>query len=222
MTESKKPPIGAVITGCSSGIGKATEIELRNRGVRTYGISRRTGVDVRDEQQVHLFYDALPDPAPQLLVTCAGIIAPEAFPASVSSWRRVIDVNVMGVLIVVREHVTRLIDAGLPGRVVLLGSPSGRRPSMSNLAYGVSKAAVHALGIGLARGLEARDIKVYTLCPSHVDTPMLRSRGFDDLDVLDLLQPEDVAKEIAQLLLEENFLDGQPIFMSRMVIAKQQ
>jgi NAD(P)-dependent dehydrogenase (short-subunit alcohol dehydrogenase family) len=217
------PPLRAVVTGGSSGIGLATVKALRARGVDTYDFSRSTGVDVRDDVAVANAYDDLEGVA-QFLVASAGIIAPgPKFPeANLDSWYDVMETNVMGVVIAVGAHVRRLQEARLPGKIVLLGSPSGKRPSMENLAYGTSKAAVSALGIGLARGLEVDGIKVYIVCPSHVDTPMLRHRGFDDLDAHKLLTAQSVAEEIAYLLLEPNNLDGQVLYSGGEVRMKQE
>lgn len=213
----------AVVTGGSSGIGAAISHLFRSSGITVHDLSRRTtGIDVRDVRAVKRAYDGFV-PAPEILVTCAGIIDPSLFPdIDVSGWRRVIDTNLTGTFIVVREHARRLIEAGRPGKIMLMGSPSGRRPSLENLAYGASKAAVAALGIGLARGLEPHGIKVYILCPSHVDTPMLRARGFSDLEDLPLMEAQEVADEAVRLLLRPNHMDGQPIYISRMVVAKQQ
>jgi len=213
----------AVVTGGSSGIGRATVLELAHRGVWVYDLSRHTGVDVRDAATVQSAYDLMTEP-PELLVASAGIIAPHhvEFPYNEDAeWDDVMATNVRGAYIVAKEHARRLIEAGRPGKILLLGSPSGRRPSLPNLAYGVSKAAVHALGLGLAQGLEPHGIKVYVLSPSHVDTPMLRSRGFNDLDDHALLTAEATAVQIANLLLEPNSLDGQVIYMGREVTMKQ-
>lgn len=214
----------AVVTGGSSGIGHAIIGRLRRYSVVVHDFSRRTtGIDVTDEARVAEAYDALPC-VPRYLAACAGIIDPVLpFPTTpVRNWRNVIDVNLTGTYIVAREHARRLIKEGMTGTIALFGSPSGRRPSLQNLAYGVSKAAVLALGTGLARGLEEHGIRVYTICPSHVDTPMMRSRGFD-LDGVDMLSPGEVAAEVVRLLVSKNdFLDGQPLYMSRMVTAKQQ
>ncbi len=210
-----------VITGASSGIGLAVADELEQQGLQVHRFSRRTGVDVTDPDTLTQAYNELRE-EPRFLVCSAGISEPGTFPdVPVMSWRRVMDTNLTGTYIAVREHTQRLIDAGKTGAVVLIGSPSGRRPSLDNLAYGVSKAAIVAMGIGLAKGLEPHGIKVHMLCPSHVDTPMLRLRGFPDLNHLALLQPQEVAREVARLLLTDTFTDGQPIYMSRMVAAKQ-
>ena len=216
--------VAAVVTGGSSGIGRAISEALLERGVLVHDMSRSTtGIDVTDPAQVSEAYDSFGEP-PGLLVACAGIIAPALFPedASVQDWRRVLDVNLTGTFIVALEHVQRLVRADRPGRIMVMGSPSGRRPSLKNLAYGVSKAAVLALGLGLARGLEPHGIRTYVLCPSHVDTPMLRARGFTDIEELSLLDAHELAAEAARLLLDDNHLDGQPIYVSRMVTAKQQ
>jgi NAD(P)-dependent dehydrogenase (short-subunit alcohol dehydrogenase family) len=196
--------------------------ELAYEGLDSVDFSRSNGIDVCNSVSVARAY-SLFRPPPPFLVVSAGIIAPgHPFPrAPLDEWKNVLDVNVTGAFIVASEHARRLQSENLPGRIVLLGSPSGRRPSMDNLAYGVSKAAVAALGIGLAQGLEQYGIKVYTLCPSHVDTPMLRARGFDDLGNRKLLQAAEVAREIVRLLLDDQYLDGQPIYMGGEVEMKQ-
>ncbi len=213
----------AVVTGSSSGIGAAICTALTQRGLTLERISRTAGVDVTDIKDVQDRYDRMDGPVPGILVAAAGIQMPRSFPdVHYDEFRRVMDVNVFGSFIVAQEHARRLIDAGLPGKIMLFGSPSGRRPSLENLSYGVSKAAVTAMGLGLARGLEKHGIKVYIMCPSHVDTPMLRGRGFDDLDNLPLMTGHDFADEAVKLLLETNTLDGQPLYFSHMVVAKQQ
>lgn len=214
--------ISAVITGASSGIGKAVADKFTTYRIPVLDISTTTlGVDVTDEAAVRRAYSGFYS-APELLVANAGISVPmNMFSGDIETWRRVIDVNVTGAFIVAREHAARLIAAKKSGRIMFLGSPSGRRPSFDNMSYGVSKAALQALGLGMARSLEMHDIKVYVLCPSHVDTPMLRSR-FNDLDESQLMNVNEIANEVAHLMLDANSLDGQPIYVSKMVVAKQQ
>ncbi len=212
----------AVVTGSSSGIGAAISAALTRRGFGVERISRTSGVDVTDVKEVKGRYERMGDPTPEILVAAAGIQMPCSFPnVPYDEFRRVMDVNVAGTFIVAQEHARRLIAANRPGKIMLFGSPSGRRPSLENLSYGVSKAAVLAMGLGLARGLESHGIKVYIMCPSHVDTPMLRGRGFD-LNIVPLMKDSEFAEEAVQLLILDNTLDGQPLYFSRMVTAKQQ
>ncbi len=213
----------AVVTGESSGIGRAIAANLVNRGIVVAGMSRTSGTDVTNADAVRCKYEELGDPSPEILVAAAGIQMPRSFPdVHYDEFRRVLDVNIAGTFIVAQEHAKRLISQKRHGKIMVFGSPSGRRPSMGNMSYGISKAAVEAMGIGLARGLEQHGIQVYIMCPSHVDTPMLRGRGFDDLDNLPLLKAHDFAAEAVKLLLDTNTLDGQPLYFSHMVEAKQQ
>lgn len=211
----------AVVTGASSGIGAAIKQRLRVRGLRVHNLCRSTGVDVTNADAVRRAYNRL-DPYPTLLVANAGIIHPAPFlELAVADWRRVLDVNLTGAFIVAQEHARRLIPTGRPGAMVFIGSSSGRRPSIGHLPYGVAKAGLEALGLALARGLEEYGIRVYVLCPSYVDTPMLRARWGDDLAGRELLQPGDVAAEVERLLLAPNHLDGQTLYLGPDVAGKQ-
>lgn len=213
-----------VITGASSGIGAAVRASCETRGVVVHDLSRRTtGIDVTDEPAVRAAYDAWRDDPPAWLLASAGISeAVDLFDDDVAHWRRVIDVHVTGAFIVAREHARRLIAAGRPGTIVLVGSPSARRPSRENLSYGVAKAAVAALGLGLARTLEPCAIRVYVIAPSHVDTPLLRRRHGATLDDRDLLPADRCAETIARFFFESDDLDGQVIYLGRRVAMKQQ
>ncbi len=211
-----------VVTGESSGIGQAVTRQLQEAGLSVYGMSRTSGVDITDAKSVESRYDQIGSPPPAILVASAGILVPQTFPhVEYDSWREVLDTNITGVFIPVQEHARRLIHAKMPGKIVLISSSSGRLPSMDNIAYGVSKAAVTALGLGLAQGLAAHDIQVYVVCPSHVDTPMFRKRGLTNVDDELIMSAGELAKEIVHLILTDNTLDGQPLYMTRLITEKR-
>ncbi len=212
----------AVITGESSGIGQAVTRQLQEAGLSVYGMSRTSGVDITDAKAVEAHYDQIGSPPPQILVASAGILVPQTFPyVEYDNWREVLDTNVTGVFIAVQEHARRLIHAKMPGKIVLVSSTSGRLPSMDNIAYGVSKAAVTALGLGLAQGLAAHGIQVYVVCTSHVDTPMFRKRDLTNVADGSVMSADSLAAEIVYLILTDNTLDGQALYMTRLITEKR-
>lgn len=213
-----------VVTGGSSGIGLAVVTRLRETtDLAVIDVSRTTGHDVRNAHDIQRVYDGFGGEPPRFLVASAGIISPDSWlDMTEFEFDDVMSTNVTGAFIVAREHAKRLIAADRGGAIVFFGSPSARRPSGGNLAYGTSKAAVEAMGLGLARELEPHRIKVFILRPDHIDTPMLRSRGFNHLDDYPLLSAEYIADEVVRMLLTDSHLDGQVVNIGGSVLGKQQ
>src|SRR5262249_1162776 len=94
-------------------------------------------------------------------------------------WRRLMDVNVMGVLNGVRRIGRTMIDEGRPGAIVNTGSKQGITSPPGNTAYNVSKAAVKSLTEGLAhslRNLPGCHITAHLLIPGFTYTGDLAKR----------------------------------------------
>ncbi|RNE64026.1 SDR family oxidoreductase [Cryobacterium tepidiphilum] len=188
-----------VITGASSGIGRATALHFAADGDCVVLASRRRdaleevagqceelGVpalvvptDVTDADAV----DALAAAAVarfgriDVWVNAAGVsVFAEFVQVPLDDFRRVIDVNLMGYVYGSRAA---LIHMGLQGRGVLVNVASvlGEVPQPYTAAYGMSKAAVRALGVTLRSELQLRGLKhvhVSTVLPATIDTPFFR------------------------------------------------
>ncbi|HJT95018.1 MAG TPA: SDR family oxidoreductase, partial [Mycobacterium sp.] len=117
-------------------------------------------------------------------------------------FRRVLDVNVIGVFHTVKRSLPHLASSTNPS-ITLVGSDSGFVAAKGMLAYNASKGALVQLTRALSLELfEDHGIRVNSVCPSIVDTPMARRgmgvENFDDAD-FPVNAAADVAWSIAYL-----------------------
>lgn len=177
-----------LVTGAASGIGCATAELFVAEGAQlalldanapaVHEVAQRIGArgfaaDVADETAVT---NAVNEAAQALggldgLVNAAGIFRFTPLANSDSShWRRVLDVNVMGTVLVSRAALPSLQRA-TSATIVNISSIAGLRPSARSAAYAASKAAVIALTRALSSEL-GPNIRVNCVCPGTVGTPM--------------------------------------------------
>jgi NADP-dependent 3-hydroxy acid dehydrogenase YdfG len=183
-----------LVTGASSGIGEATARAIAAAGGRVALLARRAdqleelaeeldGVavpaDVTDPQATRA---AIERSAEQLdgldgLVNAAGLAEPgTVVDGDPASWRRMFDVNVLGLLHATQAAVPHLRAAGR-GDVVNLSSMSGRRVGSVEMAiYAASKAAVHTISEGMRRELQPDRVRVAVIAPGLVDTPIFEGQ----------------------------------------------
>lgn len=194
----------ALVTGAASGIGRATALALAAEGVRVAVLDRDAAAlqetadgcrdavalvaDLTDEQQVREAVDTAVAELGRLdaVVCCAGISGPVGRgieQTSLAEWNAVLAVNVTGAFLVLR-HALPALRAADAASVVLLGSDSALVASPGMVPYGTSKAALVQFGRALSVDLAGTGIRVNTVAPSIVDTPMSRgdlgATAFDD------------------------------------------
>jgi NAD(P)-dependent dehydrogenase (short-subunit alcohol dehydrogenase family) len=168
----------AVVTGSSSGIGRATALRLERDGWRVIGLDRAPSPDARETRIVDLADRAalareaadIAAAAPAAFVHCAGVLRTAALGRLAlgdgeAMWR----VHV--------EAAAAIADALAPampdgGRIVLVGSRAADGIGGRSL-YGASKAALAALARAWGAELIARGITVNVVAPAATDTPML-------------------------------------------------
>jgi NADP-dependent 3-hydroxy acid dehydrogenase YdfG len=107
------------------------------------------------------------------------------------SWRRMVDVNILGLAHTLRATLAHVKAA--QGHVLLTGSIAGRRV-ISGSMYGATKWAVSAIGYNLREELRGTGVRVTLIEPGMVDTPF-----FDD-EKPDALRPEDIARSVLYAL----------------------
>lgn len=193
-----------LVTGASSGIGRATAVAAAAAGARVALLARShevleelatevgavaTPADVTDPEAVRRAVAAAAEQLAGLdgVVNAAGVARPgPVATTSPSDWQLMLDVNVQGLLQVTQAALPHLVAAGRAD-VVNVSSMSGRRVGSPEMGvYAATKAAVHALSEGLRRELAGDGVRVSVLAPGHVSTGI-----FDD-------QAADAARRLAR------------------------
>jgi sorbitol-6-phosphate 2-dehydrogenase len=165
----------ALVTGAARGIGAATVERFRTEGAAVCGADL-SGTDlvcdVTDEAAVARVFDAASEQLGGLdvLVANAGIVHTSLLAdESLADFRRVLDVNLVGVFLCMREAARRFGEGG----VILATASQAGRHGYGNLAsYCASKFGVVALTESLAKELAPRGIRVACVAPAIVDTPL--------------------------------------------------
>jgi NADP-dependent 3-hydroxy acid dehydrogenase YdfG len=181
----------AVVTGASSGIGEATVRALSGAGAAVALGARRTdrlqevadsldgpalvrAVDVSDEEQARAFVEAASQELGGLhiLVNNAGVmlLGPVAA-ADTDEWRRMISVNLLGLLYCTHAALP-LIERSGGGDIVNVSSVAGRRADAGAAVYNMTKFGVHAFSEALRQEALHAGIRVTTVAPGFVDTEL--------------------------------------------------
>lgn len=206
----------ALVTGAAGGIGRAVAHALAAEGVRVALLDRSAEglaetaatcpgsvpvvADVTDETAVGA---AVADAVAALgalhtVVCCAGISGPVGSgidETSLAEWQAVFAVNVTGAFLVLRAALPALREAPAAS-VVLVASDSAVVASPGMAPYCASKAALVQFGRALSVDLAGDDVRVTTVSPSIVDTPMSRGDLGDEAFAAPAF-PVQSAEEIA-------------------------
>ncbi|HEV2292581.1 MAG TPA: SDR family NAD(P)-dependent oxidoreductase [Tepidisphaeraceae bacterium] len=162
------------------------------------------GIDLTNESAVVSFYAALPALYASVHAAGAFDMAPIA-EASLESFRRMLEVNVVTCFLCCREAVRKIRATGASdgGRIVNVGSKPALVPTGGMSGYAAAKAAVAALTLGLSEELAAERIWVNAVIPSTMDTPPNR-RAMPKADFDKWPKVEEVAATVAFLASPQN------------------
>lgn len=155
----------------------ATVDDLLETGQRVEALGRRVvtaKVDVRDFAQLSLAVDSAVVELGRLDIVCAnaGIISlGRAWELSEQEWQDVVDVNQTGVWHTVKASVPHLLDRG--GSIVITSSLAGMQGQRNAIAYIATKHAIIGMMKALANELAPYSIRVNSVNPTNVATPML-------------------------------------------------
>ena len=213
------PPLVAVVTGGSSGIGAAIARELATRSWTVVLLARREdrlralaeeiggeyeGCDVSDRQAVDAVAARLRErhPALKLLVNNAGIPGRANFlDGDPERIEQVVRTNYLGSVWCLRAFLPAL-EADAPSHVVNVVSVAGTVAHPPSGPYAASKHAQLAFSRIMSSALRKRGISVHTVNPGFVET-----EGFPQRSVLSnallrraVIEPEDIARHVVKLL----------------------
>jgi NAD(P)-dependent dehydrogenase (short-subunit alcohol dehydrogenase family) len=234
----------AVVTGAASGLGAATAAALAKRGASVLGldlvasIERATAspgitlvpADVTAEAPVRDALAQLGDAPLRIAVNCAGIAPPGRIlsrtgPHDLDLFHAVLKVNLLGTFNVLRlaaEVIARQEpdENGQRGVVVNTASIAAFEGQIGQVAYAASKAGVAGMTVTAARDLAQYGIRVVTIAPGIVDTPMLAGLSDEIRAGLNasvpfphrLAQPDEYAR-LVTMIVEHDYLNGETIRM---------
>ena len=141
--------------------------------------------DVRDEAALKAAFDAgVAELGPVDIVLANAGIAPMALNDKHESWQDVIDVNLTGVFNTVETAIPSMIERGQGGAIVLTSSTAGNNGigggTRGGLGYTASKHGVVGLMRSYANILAPHSIRVNTVHPTGVNTPMIQNAAMEE------------------------------------------
>lgn len=242
MNNGTKQFAGAVcvVTGAGSGIGRATARLLAQLGAKVHcadldaqsaeqvageigtGVAHR--LDVTDAAAVealaaHVFDQ---DGAVDVLHNNAGIgHAGDVEHTTTDDWRRVIDVNLLGVAYGVAAFVPRMLRQGRAGHIINTASGLGLMPAARMAPYCASKFGVVGMSEALNAELAPRGVHVTALCPGVINTSISatsimrgdleaqRERAVDYYRTVGV-PPEDVAAALVEAVRKRKLIQPVP------------
>ncbi|SDO30770.1 Short-chain dehydrogenase [Lentzea jiangxiensis] len=215
FVEDATPPRRlVVITGGGSGIGRATAVAFAATGARVvvsdvdFAAAEETAgmvdghayeVDVRSEEAVRAWARRVADEhgVPDVVVNNAGIGHSGSFlSTSAEQWRRVLDVNLWGVVHGCRAFGELMVERGEGGHIVNLSSAAAYLPSKILSAYATSKAAVFMLSDCLRAELAPHAIGVSAICPGVVNTNITATTTFSGVSAEEERRKQDRASRL--------------------------
>ena len=236
--------VAAIVTGGASGLGGATVRRLAAGGAHVVAVDLPkaideaekldrvdyVGADVTDGDQVQAAVDAAVATGRPLrvVVNCAGIgtagrVLSKKGPHDLGVFSQVVGVNLIGTFNVMRLAAaavaeTEPLEDGARGVVVNTASVAAFEGQIGQIAYSASKGGVVGMTVPAARDLAQYGIRVMTIAPGIIDTPMLAGVEESFRDELAkgipfpqrLGRPDEYAQLVA-MIVEHDYLNGEVI-----------
>lgn len=238
--------ITALVTGAASGLGAATASALAAQGAHVVGIDlpssidkatatdgvRLIAADVTSESDIADALATIDNSVTplRLVVNCAGIAPAKRILSSKGShelevFRRTVEVNLIGTFNVLNQAAAVIAaqDAdgdGQRGLIINTASVAAFEGQIGQIAYSASKGGVVGMTVPAARDLARNGIRVNTIAPGIVETPLLAALGPEVNASLAagvpfpqrLARPDEFA-QLVVMIAEHDYLNGETIRM---------
>lgn len=237
----------AIVTGGASGIGAATARALSKAGalVTIIDVNEEAGealssasggkitfvaANVTNPSQVNHAVDVASESGPlRIAINCAGIaigersIGHDGAPADLGNFSKVIHVNLLGTYTVSTRAAaamsrTEALEHDERGVIINTASVAAYEGQIGQTAYAASKGAIVAMTLPMARDLASVGVRVNTIAPGIVDTPLLAGLNAEMRYALEstvpfpkrLGSPDDFAR-LALAIIDNGYLNGETI-----------
>ncbi|MDN3496996.1 SDR family NAD(P)-dependent oxidoreductase [Planococcus sp. APC 4015] len=235
----------ALVTGGASGLGLATARRLAAAGaaVTIVDLPASAGAeiaaelggsfaaaDVTDTEAVAAAVETASAAGPlRVVVNCAGIAPPakvldrDGNPSPLAGFEKIVRVNLIGTYNVIAQASAAMAKAGQTadgdrGVIVNTASVAAFDGQIGQPAYAASKGGVHAMTLPIARELARHGIRVLTIAPGIMETPMLMGLPQAAQDSLGLQvpypqrlgRPDEYAK-LVMAIIDNGYLNGETI-----------
>ena len=223
----------AVVTGASSGIGEAIAKKLSQQGASIVLVGRNeqrlneiaqqlntpakvVSADVTVKSNIDDMLKAVIDHFGHIDIarrqrqmcirdrnSAGQSLSSKITDYNVEQWDTMIDVNIKGTLHVLQATLPYLLKQS-SGHIINLASVSGFEPTKTNAVYGATKAAIHAITQSLEKELARTGVKVTSISPGMVDTPMTEGTDFGERKKL---EAQNIADAVVYALTQPSHVN---------------
>ncbi len=239
--------VAAIVTGGASGLGAATARRLAGEGARVVvadvqaelgdAVADEVGggfvrTDVTNSDEVQAAVDAASEMGPlRILVNCAGIgppsrtLARDGTPLELDFFEMVVGINLIGTFNTIRLGAAAMaktdpVQDGGRGVIINTASVAAFDGQVGQAAYSASKGGIVGMTLPIARDLAVVGVRVNTIAPGLMDTPLLaglpeparQSLAKQVLFPQRLGEPDEFA-HLAYHIVENDYLNGETIRM---------
>jgi len=218
----------AIVTGASSGIGKAIAQKLTSEGVNVALVARRQEklaviereinenssnsgkalaipTDVSNRNEVEsMVHEARNKFGPiDIYINNAGVMLNALVTeGQVEKWDQMIDVNVKGVLYGIHAVIPSMLQRK-KGHIINISSVSGLEVTKRSTVYSATKFAVRAISMGLEKELARTGVRVTNISPGMVDTDLVRRQVVDRK----MLEAYDIADAVYYAIRQPDYVN---------------